>query len=192
MSSDLAPAGPGLVGGQLRGHPKWVLIVGIVFVVIGALAILLPQVSTLAIELAIGWLFLLSGIAYAWSAFSLRGGWKIVGAILMALLSLAVGVLLLLNPFAGVLTLTLVMAAFFLAGGLVKLFAAFGNRHVRGWWWGAVSGAASLLIGILIMAGWPGTATWALGLLFGIDLLFSGWALIAIYPALKEQPGAQT
>lgn len=192
MARDVVYPAPGIVSGQLRGHPKWVLIIGIVFVVIGSLAVLMPQVSTIAVELTIGWLFLLSAFAYGWSAFSLRGGWNTAGAIGMALLSLAVGLLLLLNPLRGVLTLTLIMAAFFLAGGLVKLWGSLANRHVRGWWWGLVSGGASLLLGILILAGWPGTAAWALGLLFGIDLLFSGWALIAIYPALKggsSRPG---
>lgn len=182
-----AGAVPMAVPGRLRGHPKWVLIIGIVFVVIGSLAILMPQVSTLAVELTIGWLFVLSAAAYAWSAFSLRGGWKIAGALGMAALSLVIGLILLLYPLRGILTLTLVMAAFFFAGGGVKVWAALANRQVKGWWWGLISGIASLVIGVIIVAGWPGTATWALGLLFGIDLLFAGWALIAIYPALKGE-----
>lgn len=186
MTGEVSPVSPTQLPGQLRGHPKWVLVIGIVLVVLGTLAILMPQISTLAVELIIGWLFLLSAFVYAWSAFSLRGGWRIVGAIGMALLSLAVGLLLLLNPLRGILTLTLIMAAFFFAGGAVKVWSAVSNRHVQGWWWGAISGVASLVIGIVILGGWPGTATWALGLLLGIDLLFSGWALIAVYPALKS------
>ena len=167
-------------------RPIWVLIFGLALIVLGALAIVMPQVTTLAVELMIGWLFLLSGVVHGWSTFSMRGVWNIAGSAIVAILSLVVGGLLLFNPFEGILTLTMLMVAFFLAAGVVKIYYASRNRHVRGWTWGVVSGIASLAVGVLILLGWPSTAVWALGLLLGIDLFISGWSLVAIYPALRE------
>lgn len=170
----------------LMRRPIWVLIFGLALIVLGALAIAMPQVSTLAVELMIGWLFLLSGVVHGGSTFSMRGAWNITGSAIVAILSLVAGGLLLLNPFEGILTLTMLMVAFFVAAGVVKTYFAIRNRHLRGWGWGVFSGIASLAVGVLILLGWPSTAAWALGLLLGIDLFISGWALVAIYPALRE------
>lgn len=179
-------AGVETIPRPMMKRPIWVLIFGIALIVFGLLAITMPQISTLAVELMIGWLLLLSGVVHGWSTFSMRGAWNIAGSAIVAILSLVVGGMLLLNPFEGILTLTMLMVAFFLAAGVAKIYYAFQNRHVRGWGWGVVSGIASLAIGVLILVGWPSTATWALGLLFGIDLFISGWSLIAIYPALRQ------
>ena len=76
----------------------------------------------------------------------MHGGWQIAGTGALAALSIVVGLLLLLNPLRGAITLTLVLGVFFLLGASVKFYGAIRNRHVRGWWWGGVSGVASLAI----------------------------------------------
>ena len=176
---------------QIRRHPDWVLVPGILFIALGAAAVLMPQASTIAVNAIVGWLLLLSGAVYAWSAFSMHGGWQIAGTVALATLSIVVGLLLVVNPLQGAITLTLVLGVFFLLGGVVKLYSAIRNRHVRGWWWGGVGGIVSLAIAGLVFAGWPGTGTWILGVLVGVDLIFSGATLIALYPALKSAAPAQ-
>jgi uncharacterized membrane protein HdeD (DUF308 family) len=171
---------------QIRAHPRSSLVLGLLFIGLGAAAILMPRASTLAVNVIVGWLLLLSGAVYAWSAFSMHGGWRIAGAVALAALSSGVGVLLLVFPLRGAITLTLVMSVYFLVTGVAKLYSALRNRHVRGWWWGVISGLASVIIAGLVFAGWPDTGTWALGLLFGVDLIFSGIALVALYPALRS------
>jgi uncharacterized membrane protein HdeD (DUF308 family) len=172
----------------IRVRPGLALGLGIVLVILGAIAVALPNVATLAAEVLIGWLFILSGLVYAYSVISLRGVWRIASATLISALSLATGVLLLFYPLHGVLTLTMVMAAYFAAAGVLRLVHAAQHRHLRGWLWGLVSGLAGIGIAVLVFLGWPDTAVWALGLLLGIDLLFSGWALIMLYGALRQRP----
>ena len=168
-------------------HPVRVLIFGIALIVLGVLAIVMPHVGTLAVELVIAALFLLSGVVYAWSTLSMRGVWNVAGTLIVAILSFIVGALLFLNPMEGVLTLTLLMIAFFFASGLVKLYYAVRNRAVAGWGWGVASGLASIAVGALVLLGWPTTAVWALGLLLGIDLLITGISLVGLYPALRQR-----
>ena len=174
------------VSGQISAHPRSALVVGLLLIVLGAAAMLMPRASTIAVNVIVGWLLLLSGEVYGWSAFSMHGGWQIAGTVALAVLSVAVGVLLLVFPLRGAITLTLVMSVFFLASGGAKLYGAIRNRLVRGWWWGVISGVASLAIAGLIFAGWPAIGTWALGLLVGVDLIFSGAALIALSFVLKS------
>jgi len=182
-------AGVEAIPRPLMRRPIWIFIFGIALIVLGALAIVMPQITTLAVELMIAWLFLLSGLVHGWSTFSMRGAWNIAGSAIVAILSLVVGGLLLFNPFEGILTLTMLMVAFFLAAGVVKIYYSSRNRHVRGWGWGVASGIASVAVGVLILLGWPSTAAWALGLLLGVDLFISGWSLVAIYPALRDGGG---
>jgi uncharacterized membrane protein HdeD (DUF308 family) len=176
---------------QIRRHPWWVLVPAILFIALGAAAVLMPRASTIAVNVILGWLLLLSGAVYAWSAFGMHGGWQIASTVALAALSILVGLLLLAYPLRVAITLTLVLGVFFLVGGAVKLYSAIRNRHVRGWWWGGVGGIASLAIAGLVFAGWPGTGTWILGVLVGVDLIFSGATLIALYPALKSAARAQ-
>ena len=184
--ADWQGASASSVRGQIRAHPRSALVLGLLFVELGTAAILMPRASTLAVNLIIGWLLLLSAAVYGWSAFSMHGGWQIAGTVALAALSSVVGVLLLVFPLRGAITLTLVMSVYFLVSGTAKLYSAMRNRHVCGWWWGVISGVASIIIAGLVFAGWPDTGTWALGMLVGVDLIFSGAALIALYPALKS------
>lgn len=176
---------------QIRRHPRWALVSGVLFIALGAAAVLMPQASTIAVNVIVGWLLLFSGAVYVWSAFSMHGGWQIAGTVALAALSIVVGLLLLAYPLRIAITLTLLLGVFFLAGGLAKLYSAIRNRHVRGWWWGGIGGIASLTIAGLVFAGWPGTGTWILGVLVGVDLIVSGAMLIALYPALKSAAPTQ-
>lgn len=170
----------------IRARPGMALALGIVLVLLGAVAVALPNVATFAAEAVVGWLFVLSGLVYAYSVITLRGVWRIAAAAAIALLSLATGILLLVYPLHGVVTLTLVMAAYFAVAGVLRIVHSLQHRHLRGWLWGLASGGASIAVAALVLAGWPDTALWALGLLLGVDLLFSGWALIMLYGALRQ------
>jgi len=88
--------------------------------------------------------------------------------------------ILLAYPFAAVLTFTLFLAGFFVVAGVFKIIEAFEIRGMTGWGWVLASGILSFILGVLIWARWPSSAFWAIGLLVGIDLLFMGWAMIAL------------
>ena len=170
----------------LRRCSKTLLIAGIALIVLGTVAIIAPGVATLFVTTFIGWLFIISAVAEFYLAFQVHGGWRIAGAVLTGLISLVAGVWLLLNPAAGALALTFLLAAYFVASGVVKAVAAWQLRGVGGSGWTFFSAACSVLLGLLVISGWPGSAVWLIGLLVGIDLLFYGWALIALRAAVNR------
>jgi uncharacterized membrane protein HdeD (DUF308 family) len=163
----------------VQAHSTLFIVQGALMMVLGGLAIALPNISTLAIELLIGWLFLLGGalrVAAVWRTRHLHGfGWSLSISILAILL----GLVLLLGPAQGALTLTIVLVAFFIVEGVVAILLALEfRRHLRHWTWTLLSGVVDLLLAYLIWQGWPVTATWAIGLLVGINMLFLGWSLV--------------
>lgn len=170
----------------LKTHTTALLVFGILFLVVGSAAILLPALATLVAESLLGGLMILSGILYGALTFQLRGFWNNAWTAIIALLSIAAGVILLLYPLRGILTLTIFLAAYFIVTGVFKGIHALRHRAINGWVWSLVSAIASILLGLIVWWGFPGTAAWMLGLLFGIDLIFYGWALIAIRSGVKD------
>jgi uncharacterized membrane protein HdeD (DUF308 family) len=123
----------------------------------------------------VGWILVLSGALGLVHAFR-AAKWKgFLLSLLWALLSLGVGIALLVYPFTGMLSLTLLITVFFLAGGTLRIVQALRLRPADYWGWLLASGILALLLGGLILAQWPMAATWVIGVLVGIDLIFAGW-----------------
>jgi len=158
----------------------WFIGLGIVLVLLGALAIAVPFVATLATTLFIGWLLLISGIVHGVHALQNRRWAGFPWALLSSILYIIAGVLIILNPVVGTLTLTLVLAMFFLINGFVKLVRGLQHRATGVWGWMTADGVISLLLGGLILARWPSTAVWAIGLLVGIDFVVSGASMLML------------
>jgi len=178
-------------------HDRWslFLIEGIVLVILGFLAILLPPLATLGITIVIGWLFLLSGIMGLVTTFWARQAPGFWWSLLSALLGIGAGILLLARPVTGAVSLTLVLIAFFIVEGVVSIMYALDHRQQlsQRWGWMLLSGIIDLILAAMIFAGLPGTAAWALGLLVGINMIFGGSALIAMaLAARRESPPAKT
>ena len=163
----------------IHRHWKLFLIQGIVLIVLGFLAVAEPNVATLAVTLFAGWLFFIAGVFRAASAWHSRSMPGFAWAMLTALLSVVLGLILILRPLAGVLTLTIVLVAFFIVEGIASIVGAIEHRrHLRSWVWVMFSGIVDLLLAYLIWAGWPSSADWAIGLLVGINMLFFGLSLV--------------
>ena len=165
-------------------HRHWVLflIEGIVLLILGALAVLVPPVATLAITILFGWLFLISGIVGLITTFWMRSAPGFWWSLISAALGIVVGLLLLTRPVGGALSLTLLLIAFFIVEGAVSImFALDHKRELSGQWgWMLLSGIIDLALAMMILAGLPSTAAWALGLLVGINMIFGGAAMIAM------------
>ncbi len=161
----------------------WVLFLGILLIAVGIAAIILPFAATLAIEILLGWILVIGGILRIIHSFWTRrvGGFFL--SLLAGILYLGVGILLLLYPLQGILTLTLLLAILFLIEGICRTISSFQVRPTRNWGWVLVSGIAALVIAFLIWIEWPVSATWAIGLLVGINLIFSGWGMIMLSSA---------
>ena len=171
-------------------HEHWVLFLveGLVLVVLGLLAIVLPPIATLAVEILFGWLFLISGIVGLITSFWMRQAPGFWWALLSAVLGIAAGLVLLAWPVSGVVSLTLVLIVFFAIEGIASIMYALEHkRELSGrWFWMLASGIVDLIVAAIVLAGLPGTAAWAIGLLVGINLVFSGAALIAMALHARE------
>ena len=166
----------------LRAHWVAYLIEGIVLVILGAAAILVPPVATFVVAVFLGWLFLISGCLGLITTFWMRHAPGFWWSLLSAVLGIVVGLLLIARPVSGAISLTLVLIVFFIIEGVFSImFALDHKRALSGrWGWLVLNGVVDLVLAAIIVAGLPGTAAWALGLLVGIDLMFGGMALITM------------
>ena len=167
---------------SLREHWVLFLVEGIILVILGLAAIVVPPIATLAVELLFGWLFLISGIAGLITTFLMRQAPGFWWSLVSAILGIAAGIVLLLWPLSGVVTLTLVLIVFFTIEGVASIMFALEHKaELSGrWGWMLASGIIDLILAVIILAGLPGTAALALGLLVGINMLFGGSALIGM------------
>jgi uncharacterized membrane protein HdeD (DUF308 family) len=163
----------------MQAHWALFLTQGVIMIILGALAVIWPQISTVAVDIYIGWMFLLSGIVGLATMFLAPSASSFLWSLLTAALTLVVGVLLLWHPVEGTVSLTLVLIAFFAAEGVFQIAAAFRYRDTfpESWGWMLMSGIADLILAGLMISGWPGTAIWALGLIAGVNLMTSGLAI---------------
>ena len=172
----------------VREHWKAFLVEGILLVLLGLAAIIVPQLASLAVTIFLGWLFLISGIAGLVLTFWTRqmpGFWW---SLVSAALAIAAGIILLARPVQGTLTLTIVVGAYFLAEGIATIMYALEHRRElsQRWSWLLVAGLMDILIAVIIVAGLPGSALWAIGLLVGINLMFGGASLIGMALAARH------
>jgi uncharacterized membrane protein HdeD (DUF308 family) len=176
------------VATSLHEHWGLFLVEGIILVILGLVAIVIPPIATLAVEILFGWLFLISGITGLITTFWMRQAPGFWWSLVSAILGIAAGIVLLLWPLSGVLSLTLILIVFFLIEGVASIvFALEHKRELSGRWeWMLVSGIIDLILAAIIFAGLPGTAAWALGLLVGINMVFGGSALIAMALHARE------
>jgi uncharacterized membrane protein HdeD (DUF308 family) len=182
----------GAIVKSLRAHWKFFLIEGIVLLILGAIAVGVPPVATVAVELFIGWLILLSGVLGLVMTFQTRGSPGFGWSLLSALLGIVVGIVLVMWPLSGVLTLTVMLTVFLTLEGVASIMYALAHRRESSSRWELmlVSGIVDLILAGLILAGLPGTAAWAIGLIVGVNLLFGGVALVAM--ALQARGSAES
>lgn len=163
-------------------HAYWGLFMfqGVAMLVLGVLAIAEPFVATIAVDIYVGWLFLISGFVGLIAVFSVRSVPAFLWTLLTAALSLAVGVLLLQKPSAGAVSLTVVLTALFISEGIFQIAASFTYRDVvpNSWGWMLVSGIADLILAAIIIYSWPVSTTWVLGVIVGVNLITSGFAIV--------------
>jgi uncharacterized membrane protein HdeD (DUF308 family) len=160
--------------------------IGIAAIVIGAIAILLPELFSLGAAVFVGCVLIIVSAALTAAAFTAHGVGSLLARLAWALLTFLVGLWLILEPHNGTLTLTLVLGIYFLLMGLTRLIVAFMGRGTPNAGWVGLSGACGLIIGILVLVKFPSSADWAIGLLVGIDLIFLGWTLISVAQVGKE------
>ncbi|MBR0818148.1 HdeD family acid-resistance protein [Bradyrhizobium liaoningense] len=172
----------------VKAHWKAFLFEGILLAFLGVAALIVPPLASLAIAIFLGWMFLVSGIGgliVTYWARSTPGFWW---SLISAALAVLAGMLLLARPMQAVLTLTIVIGAYFLAEGVATIMYALEHRREPSgrWSWLLMSGLVDIAISFMVITGLPSSAEWAIGVLVGINLLFGGATLIGMALAARN------
>jgi len=162
----------------MQTHWRLFLFEGIFFILLGFCAIVIPQFFTVVIVIFLGWLIILAGATHVSRALFFKempgfGLWLGLG-----ILQVVVGFLLIADPIAGVLTLTMMMTLFFAFEGIIKIYLALMMRPLQHWQLVLLSGVTALVFAIIILAFWSETAHWLLGLFLGINMIMLGVAMV--------------
>lgn len=170
----------------LRRNWGWLMAAGIALVILGVLGLGAVALLSVASAIWFGAMIFVGGIVVLIDAFRHQAWKSRLLHILIGVLYVAVGVVTFVNPLVATASLTLLAGAALVATGVLRLVVAFQNRQLPHWGWIAFSGALSLLLGGMILAQWPGSSLWVLGTFFAIELIFQGWAAIALARAIRS------
>jgi uncharacterized membrane protein HdeD (DUF308 family) len=188
ISSNITDA-PRSFTAALRAHWKVFLFQGIVMVILGILAVAAPAWASVAVDIYVGWLFLLSGVVGLVAMFSAGNVSSFLWTFVTTLLSLAVGFMLLWKPTEGTISLTMALTAFLIFEGMFQTAASFSYRDVipGSWGWMLASGLSDLLLAGIVIWAWPSSAVWTLGLIVGVNLITSGSAVAMMAVAGRDK-----
>jgi uncharacterized membrane protein HdeD (DUF308 family) len=172
---------------ELRRRWGWYLVLGILLIVLGTTALGSSVLMTLATMVFVGWLMIGGGVVEAVQAFTCKGWSGFFLDLLTGILYVVVGFMIVANPGATAVALTLLIAMFLITGGIFRIVVAVSVRFPN-WIWLVVHGIVNLLLGIAIWRQWPLAGLWVIGLFVGIDMIFNGWSLVMLALAAKKLP----
>jgi uncharacterized membrane protein HdeD (DUF308 family) len=176
------------IGGWAQRAAKnatWLMVLGGVTVIAGFMAIGSPLGAGLGVTVFIGIAMVIAGIARIMGAFSAGSFGQGALAFIGGMLALVAGVVLTARPGVGLATITLVLGAYLVVDGVSGAILAFHVRPEKGWGWMLFSAALSVILGYMLLSEWPLSGVWAVGTLVGINLLFSGFSIVAIGSAAR-------
>ena len=166
---------------------KLLLTAGIISAVLGAIAIIVQPLASVTITLLVGILLLIGAVAYVAEAISRGTTGHRIWSFIVAIIYVIAGVWLIVNPAEGTITLTWVLAIFFLVIGLFRIIAGIAGRGIMpNAGWTIVNGVLAVVIAVMVIADLPSSAAWAIGLLVGISLLFTGWTAVMLAAGLRK------
>jgi uncharacterized membrane protein HdeD (DUF308 family) len=176
------------ISATIASHWQQTLALGVLLELLGLAAFAMPLLSTLAVDILVGWLFMIGGIARVVTLLRARHWpgfwWSLASGVVATIL----GIAMVFRPLAGVLTLTMALAVVFFVEGVSAIVAGFDFRHhARNWIWLLLSGMIDFLLVFVIWSGWPGTAVWAIGVLVGVNLFVGGLSLIMLSFTARRQ-----
>jgi len=172
---------------NLRHHWGWLLGLGIVMVVFGAIAMVMTTAATLGTALVLGWLLVFSGVAECIYAFRVRQWGGLFLHLIGGILGVLIGLLVVTHPVAGALALTLLFASFLTVIGMFRLVTAISLKFPN-WGWAVFDSLITVALGVLLWAEWPSSALWFLGLAVGVSLILRGWSYVMFAIAIRSLP----
>jgi uncharacterized membrane protein HdeD (DUF308 family) len=198
MSTATSPSTPFVhaVGlAPLRAKSGWIIALGAVYVLAGVVALGSVMLATVATVFVVGVMMVIAGVAEVINAFQIKTWGKFLLWLLLGVLYIIAGVVTFENPLLAAVFLTLLLGVSLVVSGIMRIVLGFGMRQAMPWGWVVFSGVITLLLGLIILAHWPVSSLYVLGLLLGIDLIFAGIGWIGLgfglrtRPSLRTQPG---
>jgi uncharacterized membrane protein HdeD (DUF308 family) len=175
---------------EATGNAGFLIFLGIVTVIFGFVAIASPLITGVAVAVFVGFLLLGSSVAQIIHAFKSKqwgtGFWGTV----IGVLGVVAGLLMIFRPIVGLVTMTMLLATYFLVDGVSEIIAAFRIKPDQGWGWVFVNGIIAIMLGFMLWRQWPISGAWAIGLLVGIHILITGWSMIILGVGARRIAGA--
>ncbi|MBS0224354.1 MAG: HdeD family acid-resistance protein [Proteobacteria bacterium] len=171
----------------LRAKWGWIVAFGVISLIAGVIALGSVVVATASAVIIVGVMMLLVGVVEIVAAFGVRSWGRFAFWLLLGALYVVAGLICLQNPFAAATILTLLLGIALIVSGLLRVFLATQMKHGTPWGWVVFSGLLSFLLGIIIVAHWPVSSFYVLGMFLGIDLIFIGSGWIAMGLALRRR-----
>ena len=172
--------------GEIRKHWGWLMFFGIVFIIMGTLGLGMSTMLTLTSVLFFGVMILVAGVLQLIDAFKAQGWKSILAYVLIALLYIAAGIIIIVDPLAASVWLTIAIALILIAVGILRIIMGLQMKPAKGWGWPIFAGVVSIILGIMIFSRWPVSGLWVIGLFVAIELIMQGWAMIAISLVAKN------
>ncbi len=170
----------------LRAKSGWIVALGVVYVIAGLIALGSVVFATVVTVFVVGMMMLIAGVAEVISAFQIKTWGKFLLWLLLGALYIVAGFVTFENPILAAALLTLLLGFSLLASGVMRIVLAFNMRDEMPWIWVAASGVITFLLGLIILAHWPVSGLYILGLFLGIDLIIAGMGWIGLGLGLKR------
>ncbi len=171
----------------LRAKWGWIVALGIVYVIVGLIALGSVVTATVASVLVIGIMMVIAGVAEVINAFQVSTWGKFLLWVLLGLLYIVAGLVTFQNPLLAAALLTLVLGICLVASGITRTILAFGMKEGMPWLGVLLSGVVTFLLGLVILGRWPVSSLYILGLFLGIDLVLAGASWIGIGFGLRRR-----
>lgn len=162
----------------------------VVMTLLGILSIVLPGVSGLGVAIFVAWTAILAGIAHVVYAFGAERAGQVLWHLLIGVVYVIGGIFLMVNPGLGLVSLTLLLGAIFIVEGVTRFVIFFRARALPGAGWILLDGVTTVLLGVLVVARWPSDSAWAIGTIFGVNLISSGVTRLMVSVAARRALGA--
>jgi uncharacterized membrane protein HdeD (DUF308 family) len=175
--SDMAP---------LRAKWGWIVALGVVYLVAGFIALGSVVMATVASVFVVGVMMIVAGVAEIINAFQCKGWGRFLVWALLGVLYIVAGFITFENPLFAAVVLTLMLGAALVASGVVRIFLAFSMKRESPWIWVLLSSLITLVLGVLILARWPVSSVYTLGIFLGIDLVMAGAGWLGLGFALHR------
>jgi uncharacterized membrane protein HdeD (DUF308 family) len=175
---------------EAKKNSGFLIFLGVLTVIFGVIAIGSPLITGVAVAVFVGFMLLASGVTQIVHALKSKQWGTGFWGTLIGLLGVVAGLMMIFRPMVGLVTMTILLAIYFLVDGISEIIAAFRIKPDQGWGWVLFNGIIAVLLGFMIWRQWPVSGAWAIGILVGVHILFSGWTMIILGTGARRIAGA--